>query len=203
MQNPKKKGKVGVLVAAILVLAVAGMAVWGGQSDWFQGALRKVMPKTNVTKEVQKIDATKNVVQDIVDDPVLTVLPDLAPVTKAPLSAVSGAQDSVVYTFKVTRDGGLEKGAKLGFKADALTFDATNLDLRLWESTGGIKTEVGFLSSDFSLPSDFSYKIGAEYIVTADLPASFAGKLLTVSLFSEGVLLAGSEKTLEVLAATN
>jgi len=38
-KKTQKKGKMGIIIGAIIVVAVAGAALWGSQSEWFKGML--------------------------------------------------------------------------------------------------------------------------------------------------------------------
>ncbi|MBA4337139.1 hypothetical protein C0416_05220 [bacterium] len=207
-KNPKKMGKMGVTVAALLVFAAGGLTFFGGQSEWLQGALHK-LTFFQKSPAIQTQVQTKN--KDVVvDGRVLQDLPDLSPAKVAtikdfvvPAKVALGSQDQVVYSFKVDKVGGLKKVAKLGLEVDGQKYDTDKLDLRLWESKDGVKTEFGLLSDKLITESVFS--TDALYIITADLPASFAGKALTVSLLSDGALIPNSSQTLEIatLEVTN
>jgi len=200
-KSPKKVGKMGVTVAALLVLVAGGVTFFGGQSEWLQGALQKLMA-------FQKSPAvqTQLQVQNVTDEPILVLKKDVVSPDKVTFSPdkVTSNTDTEIYRFKVDKDFKPGKPTdttlKLGLKVGKVGSVTTDLNLRLWGLKDGVRTDLGFLSKDLSLPGNVSFSKDTDYIITAKLSKDLVGKDISLSLLnSKGLVLKDSDKVLTVV----
>jgi len=101
----QKRGKMGLIVVAILIVIVTGAAIYGGQSGWFTGALVKVTaPKVTTPTTITSKDNAPNQISPIKDSlypevytsPTITQLPDLV-ITKVASEPYEGKEDGKIW----------------------------------------------------------------------------------------------------------
>jgi len=183
-----KKGKTRMIITVVLILVVAGAAIWGGTSGWFQGSLlnlSKISTQQNKNiqvKDIQKKESSQNSNNQIAVPVKVSFNTNVA----------NGGNDVIIYKFKVNQSGALDKNYKIKISP----YDSANFsDLKLWESTY-VRAQLG---ANNSLPAaTIFYNAANEYTVTADLQ-NFTGNTITVSLADENnSTVQGSEVTLDV-----
>jgi hypothetical protein len=189
-KNPKKMGKMGVTVAALLVLVAGGVTFFGGQSEWLQGALQKLFQKPAIQTQVQTV----------ADEPILGLKDVVSP------DKVTSNKDTdrEIYRFKVDKDfkPGKPTDLKLGLKVGKVGLVTTDLNLKLWGLKDGVRTDLGLLSKDLSFPGNVSFNKDTDYIITAKLSKDLVGKDISLSLLSKGLVLTDSDKVLTVVDST-